>query len=73
VKGGTLNFERAPLKLQRVIKSKEKRARETERRERGSRSGGGGAGEPGQLVKKEKIRGKGLGSPKNKIQALDNP
>jgi hypothetical protein len=30
-----LNFERAPLKLQRVIKSKEKRARGRERRERG--------------------------------------
>jgi hypothetical protein len=40
-KGGTLNFERAPLKLQRkVIKSKEKRARERERRERGGSGGG---------------------------------
>jgi hypothetical protein len=53
--------------------SQKKREQERGREVKEGGGQGGRAGEPGQLVKKEKIRGKDLGSPKNKIHALDNP
>jgi len=59
-----LNFERVPLKLQRAIKSKEKRAREMERRER--REGRG-------ACEKRKNKGQRFGQSKKQNSGIGQP